>query len=84
MASLLYRNFLIVSAADRDTSEAVWIPLACVHWTNSNGRRAYHFFTDIHERFDNANDAVTFGIQTAQQWIDKYNQNLSNPDSRES
>jgi hypothetical protein len=72
LASLFYKKFLVVAAADLEKASGKWIPIASVHWTNRSGRRCMHFFTNLQERFDQSEQAVNFALTTAQQWIDAF------------
>jgi hypothetical protein len=71
MANLIYEDFLIVAAADRDKFTGQWIPIASISWQESGGRRAVHFLTNLPERFSNSEEAVTYGLTAAKTWVDQ-------------
>jgi hypothetical protein len=70
VASLLYKKFLVVAAADVEKATGKWIPIASVHWTNRSGHSCTHYITTLPERFADSGQAVDFGLLTAQQWVD--------------
>lgn len=70
MASSLYKDYLVVSAADynRDTSE--WKPWVSVCWRD-NGCQHLHQIRFVHEKFKTAPAAEEYAMNAAQEWVDR-------------
>ena len=71
MARALYKTYLIVSAPDynRDTQE--WKPWVSVCLPD-DGRQHLHQIRFTHEKFKNAQEAETFGVNVGEVWVDAW------------
>ena len=69
MATLTYRNHLIVASADFSGTARTWLPKVSVSW-NIPGSHGIHFVSNITERFNDADDAVDFGVALGKSWVD--------------
>jgi len=70
VASLLYKNYLIVATASFDENSQTWTPTVFVSWRTPDGKREFHTIESKAYRFDHRADAETFGIQLAKSWVD--------------
>lgn len=70
MASLLYKNYLIVASASLDEATQKWTPVVFVSWRTPDGKREFHTIEASLYRFDERTDAEAFGIQLAKSWVD--------------
>ena len=70
MASSLYKDYLVVTAADynRDTSE--WKPWVSICWRDS-GRQHLHQIRFVHEKLKTALAAEEFGKNAAEKWVER-------------
>ena len=70
MASALYKTYLIVSAPDcnRDTQE--WKPWVSVCWRD-DAQQHLHQVRFAQEKFNNAQEAKTFGMNAGETWVDE-------------
>ena len=69
MASLLYKDFLIVAGADFEAPTRSWVSIVSVSW-NAGGKQEIHFLSQTSERHDSPDDAVGFGLAVARAWVD--------------
>src|SRR6185503_11606330 len=70
MASALYKNRLVVCAADLNSDTLDWKPWASICWRD-DGRRHLHLIRFSQDAFSAAADAETFALKTAQEWVDR-------------
>jgi hypothetical protein len=71
MATVLYKDFIIIAGADVDKTTGRWVPIACVNWGTAKGKTGRHFLTQSEERYIKADDAVECGIKIAKTWVDR-------------
>jgi hypothetical protein len=70
MATILYKDFLIVVGADFERVTQNWVSIVSISW-DDGGKREIHFLTQATERHDNADDAVGFGLALGKAWVEK-------------
>ena len=70
MASFLYKDYLIVSAADYGRESPQWKPWVSIFWSD-DGRQNLHQIRFTHEKFQTAVEAETFGKSAGEKWIDE-------------
>ena len=70
MASFLYKDYLIVSAADCDRESLEWKPWVSICWRD-DGRQNLHLIRFTHEKFQTAAEAETFGKSAGEKWVDE-------------
>jgi hypothetical protein len=69
MASLLYKDHLIVGYGIFEEATQLWIPTAIVSW-EAGGSRELHSITDSPERFADQKAAENFALEMAKAWVD--------------
>jgi hypothetical protein len=69
MASLLYKDYLIVATADFDSATAQWVSFVTVSWKN-DGRQELHTLNRLPNPFPSRWDAVAFGVEKGKAWVD--------------
>jgi hypothetical protein len=75
MASLLYKDHLIVGYGVLEQATQLWIPTAIISW-EAGGRRELHTITNSPERFADLKDAENFAIEMAKAWVDSRLQSI--------
>jgi len=68
MASLLYKDHLIVGYGIFEQASQRWIPTAIISW-EAGGRREVQTINSP-ERFADLKDAENFAIEMAKAWVD--------------
>ena len=70
MPHIEYRDYLIVSNADTNTTNGRWKPLVCISWTERGNKADVHFL-HINEEYTNSDSAVQAGFDAARAWVDR-------------
>ena len=71
MANLFYKDFLILAGADFDRLTGQWVPIASVTWGTDTGKHGVHFLTNLSARYATADEAVSYGLTAAKNWVDQ-------------
>ena len=69
MASVLYKTYLIVSAADYNKETSEWKPWVSICWRD-DGRQHLHTIKFVHEQFKTSEEAEKFGMNAGEMWVD--------------
>ena len=69
MATLTYRDHLIVAGVDFSGSTRSWLAKVSVSW-NIPGSHGIHFITKLSEHYQSADDAVNSGLAVGRSWVD--------------
>jgi len=69
MASFLYKDYLIVSAADYNRETLEWKPWASICWRD-NGYQHLHQIRFTGEKFKTAPAAEEFAMNAGEKWVD--------------
>ena len=69
MASRLYKNYLIVSAADYNRDTLEWKPWASICWRD-NGHQHLHQIRFTNDKFQTAEEAEKVAMKAGEIWID--------------
>jgi hypothetical protein len=69
MATLTYRDHLIVAGVDFSGSTRSWLAKVSVSW-NIPGSHGIHFITKLSEHYQSADDAVNSGFAVGKSWVD--------------
>jgi hypothetical protein len=68
MASLLYKNRLIVALADLDPVTKLWTPAVTISW-RTDAHEKLHTLDSLSDSFDNRWDAEAFGLERGKLWV---------------
>jgi hypothetical protein len=69
---VIYKGYVIIASASRDGATGEWRPIASVSWQRPGQRsRGIHLFSDLPERYATFEEATSFAMATARNWIDR-------------
>jgi hypothetical protein len=71
MATLLYKDHLIVASADCNPADNEWIPMVTISWKN-DGHQELHTLASPPNRFASRWEAEASGIEKGKTWIDSH------------
>ena len=69
MATLLYRDYLIVASTDRVETTGAWTLWVGVY-RSCNGEYQSKVLNSMIDTFETKHEAETFGLQMGKEWID--------------
>jgi hypothetical protein len=70
MATVDYKNHLIVCSAKFDDATQTWLPSILITWKADN-KQELHALNAVVKGFDNSQEAQALGIEVAKSWIDR-------------
>ena len=69
MATLTYRDHLIVAGVDFSGTTRSWLAKVTISW-NISGSHGIHFITKLSEHHQSADHAVNSGLADGKSWVD--------------
>jgi hypothetical protein len=73
MSYEIYKDYVIIASASQDEATGEWRPVASVSWQSpAQKRRGIHLFSDLPDRYATFDEATSFAMATAKNWIDRH------------